>query len=120
MSLDVSLSIKYHVSYDNGKTTEEAEKEVFEANITHNLNTMAEKAGVYKACWKPEEIGATKAKDILPILEKGYADLLARPDYFKQFDASNKWGIYKHFLPWVEDYRDACKAHPEATIQVSI
>jgi precorrin-6x reductase len=27
----------------------------FEANITHNLNRMAEAAGVYKVLWRPEE-----------------------------------------------------------------
>lgn len=32
--------------------------EVFSANITHNLGEMADKAGIYKACWRPEEIGA--------------------------------------------------------------
>lgn len=93
--------------------------EVFDANITHNLATMAEKAGIYKACWRPEEMGATKAKDIIPVLEKGLADLMARPDYFKQFDAPNFWGVYDNFVPWVEKYLNAYKEHPEATIKVS-
>lgn len=119
MSLDVSLMRKYHVSYDNGKTLEEKEEELFDANITHNLGKMADKAGIYEACWRPEEIGAKQAKDILPLLEKGYADLKARPDYFKQFDSPNGWGLYIHFLPWVENYLNACKEYPEATIWVS-
>ncbi len=119
MSLDVSLMRKYHVSYDNGKTLEEKEEEVFDANITHNLGKMADEAGIYEACWRPEEIGAMKAKDILPLLEKGYADLKARPSYFKQFDSPNGWGLYVHFLPWIENYLEACKEYPEATIWVS-
>lgn len=119
MSLNVSLTRKYHVSFDNGKTLVEKEEDVFDANITHNLGKMASEAGIYKACWRPEEIGATKAKDILPILEKGYADMKARPDYFKQFNSSNGWGLYKHFLPWVKKYLDACMEYPEATIWIS-
>ena len=118
MSLDVSLVRKYHVSYDGGKTLEEREEEVFDANITHNLNKMADKAGIYYACWRPEEIGAIKAKDIIPLLEKGYEDMKERPDYFKQFNSPNGWGTYKNFLPWVEKYLEACKKYPEADIWV--
>lgn len=93
--------------------------EVFESNITHNLNEMADNAGIYYACWRHEEIGATKAKDIIPLLEKGYEDLKSRPEYFKQFDSSNGWGTYEQFLPWVEKYLTACKEYPEAIIEVS-
>jgi len=119
MSLDVVLYRKYLVSYDGGKTHKEREEEMFEANITHNLGEMADKAGIYEACWRPENIGAKKAKDILPILEKGYEDLKARPDYYKQFDSPNGWGLYEHFLPWVESYMNACKEYPETEIFVS-
>lgn len=27
---------------------------IFSANITHNLNAMAEAAGIYKHLWRPE------------------------------------------------------------------
>ena len=118
MSLNVSLYKKYHVSYDNGKTLEEKEECVFDANITHNLGEMADKAGIYKACWRPEEIGAIKAKDILPLLEKGYSDMKARPEYYKQFNPPNGWGVYEHFLSWVEEYLQACKENPECEIYV--
>ena len=119
MSLDVILFRKYHVTYNEGKTLIERDEHVFEANITHNLTKMAKKAGIYDACWRPEEIGATKAKDILPLLEKGYQDLKSRPEYFKQFNSSNGWGTYTDFLPWVKNYLEACEEFPEATIYVS-
>ena len=93
--------------------------EVFEDNITHNLGEMALRAGIYEVCWRPEEIGITKAKDIIHILEKGLADLKSRPEYFRQFDSPNGWGLYDNFVPWVERYLEACKNHPEATIEVS-
>jgi hypothetical protein len=92
---------------------------VFQANITHNLGKMATEAGIYYACWRPEEIEAKVAKDIITLLEKGFEDMKSKPDYYKQFDSSNGWGIYVDFLPWVEEYLKACKAYPEAEISVS-
>ena len=92
---------------------------VFDANITHNLGKMAAVAGIYEACWRPEEINAIKASDITPILEKGFEDMKARPEFFKNFDSENGWGTYKDFLPWVESYLRACKEYPDAIIEVS-
>jgi hypothetical protein len=93
--------------------------EVFQANITHNLGKMAIEAGIYEACWRPEMIGGKLASDIIPILEKGLADLKARPEYFEKFNSDNGWGLYENFVPWVEAYLEACKANPDAEIEVS-
>ena len=93
--------------------------EVFESNITHNLVEMADKAGIYKECWRPEEIGITKAEQLIEPLTKGLADLEARPEYFEQFNASNGWGLYKHFVPFVRKYLEACKQNPESKVEVS-
>jgi hypothetical protein len=92
---------------------------VFESNITHNLGIMAKEAGIYQACWRPEEINAEYASDIIPLLEKGLKDLKAKPEHYKQFNASNGWGSYEHFVPWVEEYLNACKQYPNAKIEVS-
>lgn len=146
MSLDVSLISKTPITKkgtgvfirENGKnkelTVEEVREKfpnavveenefetecVFDANITHNLNKMADAAGIYEACWRPEEIGATKASDIIPILEKGFEDMKARPEHFKKFDSDNGWGTYKDFLPWIESYLNACREYPDAIIEVS-
>ena len=43
---------------------------VFTSNITHNLGKMAEAAGIYKHLWCPEEIGITKAKQLIQPLKK--------------------------------------------------
>ena len=145
MSLDVSLTIKTPIIKkgtgvfirENGETKEltveqvrerfpnaivdENEIEtrcVFTSNITHNLGEMANKADIYKACWRPEEIGAIIAKDIIPILEKGLEEMKMRPDYYRQFDSPNGWGTYDHFVPWVEEYLMACKKYPDAIIEV--
>jgi len=98
--------------------TEVKSCEVYWANITHNLNTMAAAAGIYQACWRPEEINAKYAEDIIHLLEKGLIDLKARPEFFKQYDSQNGWGLYKDFVPWVEKYLQVCKEHPKATINV--
>ena len=119
MSLDVYLKRKRWISYDEGKTLTEDNEEVFWANITHNLHIMAGKAGIYEALWHPEEINATKAKDIISIVEKGLADMRRRPSYYLMFDSPNGWGTYEDFVPWIERYLEALKKYPEAEIEVS-
>ena len=93
--------------------------EVFETNITHNLNRMAKAAGIYKHLWRPEEIGIAKACDLIEPLSAARDKMLANPDKYKQFDASNGWGTYEQFVPWLERYLDACRTFPNAQIQVS-
>lgn len=119
MSLHVSLYRKLYLSYDEGKTYVEKEECVYDANITHNLGKMADKAGIYYALWRPEEIEKSKAKDIIELLEKGLSDLKSRPEYFEKFNSPNGWGIYEHFVPFVEKYLEACKEYPETDIYVS-
>ena len=106
MSLDVNLRVK-------------GEGEVFSSNITHNLGKMASACGVYYACWRPEEINCTRAKHILPMLEDGVKNLESYPEFYKTFDSPNGWGLYIHFLPWLKEYTEACRAYPEAKIRVS-
>lgn len=119
MSLDVSLVRTKWVSYDEGKTHTKEDEYVYDANITHNLGKMAYEAGIYKALWKPEEINKEKAEGIIELLEVGLTDLKARPEHFGQFNSPNGWGMYEHFVPFVEKYLNACKEYPEAKIEVS-
>lgn len=119
MSLNVYLSRKKLVSYDDGKTNTEELEEVYWANITHNLGKIANASGIYEALWRPEEIEKTRAFEIIDLLEKGLSDLKARPEHFKQFNASNGWGMYEHFIPFVENYLNACKEYPQSIITVS-
>ncbi len=139
MSLDIYLVRKGMISFDGGTTTQEHNETVYEANITHNLNKMASEAGIYEALWRPhrlkdgysipendhnaehefESSSITFAKNIIPILEKGLADLVARPTHYEQFNASNGWGMYEHFVPFVAKYLEACKNNPESVINIS-
>lgn len=90
--------------------------QVFSANITHNLNKMAEAAGIYMACWRPDEIPIARAKELIPLLEAGLTRLKEDPERYKAYDAPNGWGTYEHFVPWVEEYLEACKKWPEAKV----
>ena len=148
MSLDVTLYKPYHITYDGGATLIEKEEELYSANITHNLGKMANKAGIYEALWRPHllHFSCTKemkedfnsddrdrwqkeyvfedsikmyARDIISHLEKGLKKLKAKPEYYEKFNSPNGWGMYEHFVPFVEKYLKACKEFPEAQIMVS-
>jgi hypothetical protein len=93
--------------------------EVYEANITHNLNEMAAAAGIYKHLWHPDEIGVTKASELIGPLTAGLAKLKADPAHFERFNSPNGWGKYKHFVPFVEKYLAACIENPDAEVKVS-
>lgn len=92
---------------------------VYSSNITHNLSAMAEEAGIYKHCWRPEEIGITKAGQLIEPLESAVALMKSDPPRFKRHNAKNGWGSYDNFVPWVEAYLAACKAYPDAEVSVS-
>ncbi len=80
---------------------------------------MAEAAGIYQACWRPEEIGATHARDIAHLLRAGLEKLKGAPKVFEQYNPANGWGTYECFVPWVEEYLAACERYPDAEIAVS-
>ena len=114
-------------------------EDLYSANITHNLGAMADRAGIYNALWRPyrllanynisrgnseeeykfEEFNIVKAKNIINIVEIGVVKLKANPDQFRVLDSPNEWGIYDHFIPFVEEYLKACNKYPEAIIKVS-
>lgn len=107
MSLDISLHAVRRV-------------EVYDANITHNLNTMAKEAGIYQHLWHPEILGIEKAEQLIVPLQFALAQMMADPERFKKFDSPNGWGRYVHFVPWLEKLLKACQEFPDADISVSI
>lgn len=106
MSLDVHL-------------IDEKGDQVYWSDITHNLNKMAEAAGIYKHLWRPEEIGITKAGELIEPLREGLHKMIDNPSTFKIHDAANGWGRYGDFVPWVAEYLEACVKNPTATVEVS-
>lgn len=91
---------------------------VFTSNITHNLGPMADAAGIYKHLWRPEEVGITKAGELIEPLEKGFSLLLAQPERFKAMNPSNGWGKYEDLVLFVRDYIAACREDPDADVEV--
>lgn len=92
---------------------------IFSANITHNLYAMANEANIGMALWHPEEIGVTKAEQLIPLLKNALLKLKSDPDFFRKFDARNGWGLYEHFVSFVEKYLAACEENPDAEVTVS-
>ena len=111
MSLDVYLSA-------TRKT------EVYSSNITHNLGKMAGKVkcgdhSLYEYLWRPDEINIKQAGELIMPLQEGLKELKAHPEIYKKYNAKNGWGLYKHFVPFVESYLTACEENPDAEIDIS-
>jgi hypothetical protein len=71
--------------------------EVYTDNITHNLTPMAKQAGLYEVLWRPEDLGLKYARELIPFLETGLLELSRHPEL----------------------YLEACRANPDATVEVS-
>jgi hypothetical protein len=97
---------------------EDARDEVYSRNITHNLNTMAGEAGIYKHLWRPDEIGVTKARELIEPLRTGLALMRADPERFRKHNPENGWGDYDGLVAFVADYLAACEEHPDADVRV--
>ena len=93
--------------------------DVYSANITHNLNTMAEAAGIYECLWRPDEIGITLAAQLIDPLSHGLQELCRDPERFRSLNPPNGWGSYEVLVSFVEKYLLACIKYPEATVEVS-
>jgi hypothetical protein len=93
--------------------------EIYSRNITHNLNRMADAAGIYNELWRPDEIGITRASQLIEPLRKGLARLKKDPEHYKRFNPANGWGDYHGLVSFVEDYLNECIEHPDAQVEVS-
>jgi len=138
MGLYIKLKQNSNVSCGNDNTHMDDQTVVYNTNITHNLNKMACEAGIYEALWRPyklkndymdfgcnydaecefENSQKIKASEIIPFLEKGLLELKSKPEYFKKFNSPNGWGTYEHFVPFVENYLNACRKHSSTIVCV--
>src|SRR6267154_1842325 len=94
MSLDVTLTNEDCIHCGQGG-------EAFSANITHNLNRMAEAAGIYNEVWRPEENGIQFAHQLKEPLTRGIAWLEKHKEEAEAFDDPGHWGTRKDFIPWL-------------------
>jgi hypothetical protein len=97
---------------------EEETRELFSANITHNLCQMADEAGIYRCLWRPDENGIRVGSEMVVFLEAGIALLRAEPERFKKFNPENGWGDYHGLVRFAEIVLAACREHPTATVRV--
>lgn len=97
---------------------DETTTRVYQANITHNLTRMAQDAGIYEPLWRPDEIEVARAEQLIDPLDEGLKMLRADPERFKKLNPENGWGTYEGLVQFVEDYLEACRRHPQATVSV--
>jgi hypothetical protein len=124
MSLDVYLQghaqkVECRCSCCDHQHEREEREEYYSRNITHNLNTMAGEAGIYEALWRPDEIGITKAAQLIEPLKDGLAKLESDPERFEKFNPPNGWGSYEGLVSFVRDYLRACEQTPDAEVYAS-
>ncbi len=91
---------------------------LLDVNITHNLGAMAEEAGIYRCLWRPEELGITKANQMIVYLKLALKDLRNRPEYFYKFTPVNGWGTYSGFVSAVDAILQGCIEYPASNIKV--
>ncbi len=123
MSLHIYLespeTIKVHCQCDCcGNNHDREENQIFyRGNVTHNLAHMASLANLYKHVWRPEEQEVFLACEMITHLEKGLDELLGNPEKFMELNPHNGWGNYEYFVHFIEEYLQACKQFPTATIK---
>ena len=101
------------------KHTKKVRECLYDANITHNLNTMAGEAGIYEQLWRPDEIGVTKASQLIEPLKVGLELLESDKKRFEAFNPENGWGSYEGLVRYVREYLEACREYPDANVEVS-
>ena len=90
----------------------------FSANITHNLTGMADAAGLYRALWRPAELGVTTAGQLAPLIADGLTTLKADPTRFTTMNPPNGWGTHEGLVRFAEEYLAACREYPTALVRV--
>jgi len=110
LSLDVYISAVRTVNVYNG-------------NITHNLNKMAMEVKLsngrtlYEVLWRPEEHNYTKASEIVPLLVEGIMILCSERERFLPFNPPNGYGNYENLVQFTQNYLNACLENPDGEIQ---
>jgi hypothetical protein len=99
--------------------------QVFDANITHNLNKMAmevvfdDETTLYDYVWRPDEHEISTAEQLIPYLKRGRDDLMAHPEVYRRLNPENGWGSYEGLVKFITAYLHACENNPDAEVSVS-
>ena len=92
---------------------------VYSGGITNNVVPMAEKAGIYKIIWRPEESGIKIAADLIQPLEKAIQEIVNNRAAYEELNPENGWGSYESFINFVINLANACKRNPLASVTAS-
>ncbi len=93
---------------------------VFEVNITHNLASMADAAGVYACMWRPAQAGVRTAADLIVPLEKALVKMTSDPQRFKALNPKNGWGDFGLLQKVITELLAACRANPDALVRACV
>ena len=75
--------------------TRKETEELYSANATHNLVPMAEEAGIYKQLWKPEEIGISKAGQLIKPPSRSACTHEGKTDAFQETQSEERVGMLR-------------------------
>lgn len=99
---------------------------VFDINITHNLNKMAEALGVYNILWHPEDLakeaGVDKiyVKNFIEPINKAIEKLSTNMEYYqKKYGPKNGWGSAQGLLEDLRKIRQAIEDNPNGYFEAS-
>lgn len=116
MSLDVYI-----------KSKKKEEDREWVANITHNMNKMAQrifvsenKETLYDYVWRPEELyKEIYTNEMKNVLTKGICIMISKRKSLLRYEPENGWGSYDSFLKFLIEYKKACEDHPGYIIEAS-
>ena len=108
MSYDVYLSENWCEHRQRGD-------EVLSWNYTSNMSAAWREAGADIA-----EFHHKRAKDCAPLLGAAIDDMLARPEHYAPFNASNGWGSMRTLVPALRQLLGAMETNPDAVVEVSL
>jgi hypothetical protein len=110
MSLDLSLLYNYCRHCKRGE-------QIHTQNITHNLQPMWHKAGIYDALYESE--GQVVTDLYVDRIRRAVQEMETNFNDYQKLDSPNGWGLARNALPWLQRWLAACRANPGATIHVS-
>lgn len=90
---------------------------VWSRNITHNLNVIADKVGVYDHIWRADEVGIKYAKDNIQNLRVAMSRFYLEYDELLRLNPSNGWGTLDGLIEFTKAYLEACIEYPDAEIK---
>lgn len=88
--------------------------DIWDRNHTSNTAFMWRDAGADLA-----EMGGMDAPTAAGVLARAIGELETKPDVYRPMEPANGWGSYESCLDFLRSIRDACVAHPKASLRVS-